>query len=77
MLKLHDISGQHFENCKFCRSKPPILNFIVTVSNTAVPMSESVTLIGGVSDVGSVYNEALSLEHWGETVVTCQRGKLI
>lgn len=41
----------------------PVLNFIVILSYIAVPVSESVTLIGEVSDVGSVYNEGLSLEH--------------
>lgn len=40
-------------------------------------MSKMVMLVGDTADGGTVCNEGLSLEHWGETAVTQQRGKLI
>lgn len=47
------------------------------LNNKGVPVSETVTLVGGMADGGTVCNEGLSLEQRRETTVTHQCGKLI
>lgn len=53
------------------------LSVISPENKPGVPVSKTATLIGDTADGGTVCNEGLSLEHWGETAVTHQRGKLI
>lgn len=36
---------------------------IMSLNNKGVPASETVTLVGGMADGGTVCNEGLSLEH--------------
>lgn len=55
----------------------PSLAIMSLNKKKGVPVSETVTLVGGTDDGDMVCNEGLSLEHWGETAVTHQRGKLI
>lgn len=42
---------------------PPSFCAIMSLNKKGVPVSETVTLVGGMADGGTVCNEGLSLKH--------------